>query len=87
MIPVDAVMQPASSKTALMYRMDSCFYLQAGKKIIYAALVQPVANGLSGTFEYLVSFDSVEAEKEGYKVVYHDRYLNKAKYVFDPLIP
>src|ERR1700753_296328 len=42
-------------KTSLLYKMDSCFYLQSGARKVYAN-IEPVANGLTGTYEYLLTF-------------------------------
>jgi hypothetical protein len=64
----------------LLYRMDSCFYLEAGIKKIYPSAVLPVANGISSGYEYLVSFDVPVAPKGHIRLIYQDRYLNKKKY-------
>lgn len=64
----------------LLYRMDSCFYLETGMKKIYPSAVLPVANGISLGFEYLVSFDGLVAPKGHIRLIYQDRYLNKKKY-------
>jgi hypothetical protein len=69
----------AYSKNAMMYKMDSCFYLQSGTKKIYASLVQPIANGVSGTFEYLLEFEAA-AGSNASEFVYKDKYLNQKKY-------
>ena len=69
-----------SAKENLMYRMDSCFYLQKGGTKVYAQLTQQVANGLSGTFEYLVTFDTVNFDEHKWSFIYQDKYLNKRKY-------
>ena len=78
-----AVFKGADSKATkenLMYRMDSCFYLQSGWKKIYPQLTQPVSNGLKNTFEYLLTFDMPSFEEDKWFFVYEDRYLNKKKY-------
>jgi hypothetical protein len=72
-----------SVKTALWYRMDSCFYLQAGKKKIYADIVQPIANGVSGGFEYLLSFDAGAVANDKWNLIYQDKYLNHRKYMLN----
>ncbi len=73
-----------TDKNALFYKMDSCFYINTGKQKIYAALVQPVANGVSGTYEYLLQFEVGEKEKAtNFNIVYQDRYLNKKAYILD----
>jgi|SRR6185437_5505588 len=68
------------TKTALWYSMDSCFYLQAGNKKIYANLTQPIANGVTGTFEYLLSFEITRQSDVQYSLIYQDKYLNHKKY-------
>ena len=69
-------------KNAMWYKMDSCFYLQQGTGKIYAALVQPVANGVSNTYEYLVEFDNdKEIVDDNVAMVYDDKYLNRRKYI------
>lgn len=66
----------AEAKQNLMYRTDSCFYLETNGRRVYAAAVTPVANGVSGSFEYLVSFEKTQ----GGRLMYYDRYLNKKEY-------
>jgi hypothetical protein len=72
-----------AAKENLMYRMDSCFYLQSGLKKVYPQLTQPVANGLKRTFEYLVTFDLPSFDEHKWFFVYEDRYLNRKKYTLD----
>jgi len=69
----------ANINNAMIYRMDSCFYLQHGTKKIYASLVQPIANGVSGTYEYLIEFESVMQGADP-DFIYQDKYLNHKKY-------
>jgi len=66
--------------TDLWYRMDSCFYLQTGNQKIYATIIQPIANGITGTFEYYVSFETTEVSAGKPELVYADRYINHKKY-------
>jgi len=68
-----------NDKEALIYRMDSCFYLQSGPNKIYASLVQPVADGISGSFEYLLQFEKANDEVEQ-DFIYKDKYLNHKRY-------
>jgi len=71
-----------SEKNNLLYRMDSCFYINNGSYKTYASLVQPVANGVSDTFEYLLAFDVAKADrKDSIKIVYHDKYINRKTYI------
>jgi len=66
-------------KTAMMYKMDSCFYIQIKQKKVYPGIVQAIANGLPNQFEYLVSFDA-GIENNNPVIVYQDKYLNKKKH-------
>jgi hypothetical protein len=66
-------------KDALIYQMDSCFYLQGGLKKIYASLVQEVPDGVTGTYEYLLQFETVTG-KARWDFIYQDKYLNHKKY-------
>lgn len=64
----------------LLYRMDSCFYLENGAQKIYPSAVLPVANGLSTGFEYLVSFEGTSSAQIRMRLIYEDRFLNKKRY-------
>jgi hypothetical protein len=68
-------------KQALYYTMDSCFYINTGNTKIYAALVQPIANGVSGSYEYLLQFEKdKDLKTDTIALVYQDRYINKKTY-------
>lgn len=63
------------------YKMDSCFYIKSGNGKQYADLVQPVANGVSGSYEYLVEFASGPAVTgDSINMVYQDRYTSHKQY-------
>jgi len=66
--------------TRLWYRMDSCFYLQRGTKKIYAGIIQPIANGVAGSYEYFLSFDISAADQSRWDLIYQDKYLTRKKY-------
>jgi hypothetical protein len=66
--------------TALWYRTDSCFYLQRGSKKIFASIIQPIANGVSGSYEYFLSFNISPADESKWHLIYQDKYLNQQKY-------
>ncbi|MDB5123555.1 MAG: hypothetical protein JWP94_1684 [Mucilaginibacter sp.] len=66
--------------SALWYRMDSCFYLQQGGKKVFASIIQPIANGVAGSYEYFLSFDISQAEESKWHLIYQDKYLNQKKY-------
>lgn len=44
----------AEARSAMWYKMDSCVYLLKGTNKIYPVAIEPVANGVKNTFEYLV---------------------------------
>lgn len=69
-----------SFTNSLWYSMDSCFYLVKGQQKIYSAIVQPIANGVAGTFEYMLSFNESDLEKSNWNLIYEDKYLNHKKY-------
>lgn len=81
-IPSKAMIQriSAKEKEALYYRMDSSFYVNDKEKRVYASLIQPVANGVSGTYEYLLQFESDDQPADGVNMVYQDKYLTKKIY-------
>jgi len=65
------------------YQMDSCIYIRNGGKTFNAAMIQPIANGLTNCFEYLVSFD-LEPGMKGPRpaMVYQDKFISKKQYTF-----
>jgi hypothetical protein len=67
------------NRVNLVYKMDSCYYLQSGQEKIYASLVQEVPNGIQGTYEYLLEFEKKPAVGKCW-LIYQDRYLNHKKY-------
>lgn len=68
-------------KNALYYQMDSCFYFTVGGVKTYAALVQPIANGVSGSYEYLLQFEKPKLlNTDTMSFVYQDKYINKKTY-------
>lgn len=74
-----------SLKTKMVYNMDSCFYLQVGGKKSYPTIIQPIANGISGMFEYMVSFDNSATAAPGIEIIYQDKHLNHHKYILTPV--
>jgi len=68
-------------KQALYYTMDSCFYINKGNIKIYAALVQPIANGVSGSYEYMLQFEKdKKLNTDSINLVYQDKYINRKTY-------
>lgn len=70
-----------SQNINFFYHMDSCFSLKAGAKGFPPAIVQPVSNGISGCYEYLLSFN-LEPSIKGRKIelVYQDKFIDGRKY-------
>jgi hypothetical protein len=74
----------ASQQTGLFYGMDSCFSLRCRQRSYMPVMVQPLNNGIAGSFEYLVSFDLGPALKwQQLQLVYRDRFIDGKEYVFD----
>ena len=68
-------------KSSLSYRMDSCFFLKQGKEVIAASMVQPIANGVPGSFEFLLEFEKVASGVNNKPtLIYRDKYLNRKTY-------
>jgi len=68
-------------KNSLYYQMDSCFYFTVAGVKTYAALVQPIANGVSGSYEYLLQFEKPKLiNTDTLSLVYQDKYINKKTY-------
>jgi hypothetical protein len=69
-----------TATTALWYHMDSCFFLQVGRQKVYAAMVQPIANGIPGKLEYLLAFEPADLQRANWQLTYQDQYFNHQKY-------
>jgi hypothetical protein len=72
-----------SFKTSFWYSMDSCFYIMNGNTKVYSAIVQPIANGLTGSFEYMLSFGTNDLKAGNWNLIYEDKYLNHKKYTLN----
>ncbi|MDB5146545.1 MAG: hypothetical protein JWQ57_565 [Mucilaginibacter sp.] len=66
---------------AMTFKNDSAFFIEKNGEKIFAAMVQPVANGIKGSFEYLILFNPVQ-QTDTLSVVYQDKFLNKKRYTF-----
>jgi hypothetical protein len=68
-------------KTAMYYRMDSCFYISNGSNKLYASMVQRIPNGIAGNYEYLLDFEMGERQnQDSVEMVYQDKYINHKTY-------
>jgi len=65
---------------AMYYRADSCFYLSDGNRKVYPLMLQPIANGASYTYEYLISFPQKYAGHVPVNLTYQDHYFNRRTY-------
>ena len=63
----------------MLYRSDSCFYLQTALGKQYPLYAEPVASGIKGCYEYMVYFEKAKAEV----FVYDDRYFTQKVYEVD----
>lgn len=70
-----------SQNINFFYHMDSCFSVLSGSRRFPPAILQPVSNGLSGCYEYLLSFNLEPAIKgHNVKLVYQDKFIDGKKY-------
>ena len=67
-------------RNSMWYGVDSSFFIRSGKVIIKAAMVQPVADGVNGSFQYLVMFDDIHTQSDKDRLLFLDRYLSKRTY-------
>jgi len=76
-----AANETTEQKRLLNYKMDSCFYIKEGNNKNYASMVQAIANGVSGTYEYLLVFDpDQKVRTDSVDLIYQDRYINHKLY-------
>lgn len=73
----------AQAKTALWYGMDSCFYVVDRGKKVYSTIVQPIANGVTDNFEYMLSFEITDLKAGNWNLIYADKYISHKKYIID----
>lgn len=66
---------------SFFYHADSCFYLLKNNVKLYPEYVEPVANGIKGSYEFLVAFSDQDLSLKEYTLVYQDLIINKKKYV------
>jgi hypothetical protein len=71
------ILDPEQFSSEMQYDVDSCFYMDNGKKRIYPIYITPIASGLDKTFEYIVGFEKEELKSGA--LVYFDRHLSKKK--------
>ncbi|WP_439697093.1 hypothetical protein ACFGVS_01025 [Mucilaginibacter sp. AW1-7] len=63
------------------YHMDSAFTVKYGNQTMQPQLVQPVANGLSTCFEYLVTIAVTPGLKmKTLSILYRDRFIDGKTY-------
>lgn len=84
LLPDKSIMEKltAEKRNEIWYRMDSCFYIKTKDAKISANLVQPIANGQTQNFEFMLSFLVDNAITDSSTLVYQDKYLNKETYNF-----
>lgn len=66
---------------SLNYHADSCFYLLKDNKKINPEFVEPVINGISGSFEFLIGFNNQNLSQKEFTMIYQDQIINKKKYL------
>lgn len=80
--PSKVVLENGSNKLTeeMLYRSDSCMYLLHGDKKDYPLYIEPVSNGVKGSYEFLVAFNKTPNIKTD-TLIYHDKFINQKKYV------
>lgn len=62
----------------MYYGLDSCFYFVTKNHKYYAESIMPIANGMSGNFEYLITFGNDDHSLS--EIFYLDKYINQKEY-------
>ncbi|MFI5160461.1 MAG: hypothetical protein ACHQHN_04250 [Sphingobacteriales bacterium] len=66
------------------YHMDSCFLVRTMGGNELPVLVQPVNNGISGCYEYLVSMDISKAMRlKKLELIYQDKFIDGKRYILN----
>ncbi len=66
---------------SFLYHADSCFYLLKNDAKLYPEYVEPIVNGIKGSYEFLVGFNNQDLSSKEYTLIYQDQIINKKKYV------
>jgi len=66
---------------SFLYHSDSCFYLLKNNTKLYPEYVEPVVNGIKGSYEFLIGFSNQDLSLKEYTLIYQDQIINKKKYV------
>lgn len=69
---------PRNLVSEMNYETDSCFFIKAGGAKCSPGFVQPVANGIKGCYEYLISFNvDNKLKMRSLNLVYTDKYIDR----------
>ncbi|WP_293785340.1 hypothetical protein [uncultured Pedobacter sp.] len=81
--PDQKIMEQGKEKIAesFLYHADSCFYLLKNNAKLYPEYVEPIVNGIKGSYEFLVGFNNQNLSSKEYILIYQDQMINKKKYV------
>ncbi|MBN9295448.1 MAG: hypothetical protein J0I41_00485 [Filimonas sp.] len=71
------------TKMALLYHMDSAFYLQTKGHVIYPDNVEPVATGDKNKYDYLVYYSKEKTGKGDVTFYFDDRFITDNRYNLD----
>jgi hypothetical protein len=66
---------------SFLYHSDSSFYVLKNNLKLYPEYVEPIANGIKGSYEFLVGFSDDNLSLKEYTLIYQDQIINKKKYV------
>jgi len=80
--PSKLVLENGGNKLAekMLYRPDSSIYLLNEDKKNYPLYIEPVSNGIKGSYEFLVAFNTATNGKAD-TLIYQDKFINQKKYV------
>lgn len=68
----------------MWYKADSTIYLFDGTNKVYPVIMEPIANGIKNSYEYLLTFSkTTSADEVKLNLVYADRYINNRTYILD----
>lgn len=81
--PDKDLMSKAGLQNKMWYNMDSCFYLHVNNNKIFPSVQEPVANGVAGSFEYMLLFENSGSSNPELVFTYQDKHLNHQSYKFE----
>jgi hypothetical protein len=66
------------SQGSMWFKMDSCFWITENGENFYPEIIEPVANGLKNSFEYVVHFN--RSFDNNANLFFKDTFINNKTY-------